>query len=92
MSPSTQRPNQPSIRVIYLGLSRTGTVSLMEALELLEYGPYYHTIKWVQSQPNDFHKWIEQYETANFPEALYRVCPDAKFILTTRDPENGNEA
>ncbi|KIJ33599.1 hypothetical protein M422DRAFT_264361 [Sphaerobolus stellatus SS14] len=62
MSPSTRRPNQPSIQVICQGLSHTGTVSLMEALEILGHGPCYHTIKWVQSRPSDFHRWVERAE------------------------------
>ncbi|KIJ33609.1 hypothetical protein M422DRAFT_264375 [Sphaerobolus stellatus SS14] len=109
MGPSMQRSNQTSIRVICLGLGRTGTVSLTEALEILGYGPCYHTIKWMESRPSDWLKWVEQYEkggdpelidnilqgyssvldqpAANFPETLYRAYPDAKFILTTRDPK-----
>ncbi|KIJ33608.1 hypothetical protein M422DRAFT_264374 [Sphaerobolus stellatus SS14] len=108
MSPSTQRPNQPSIRVICLGLSRTGTTSMTKALEILGYGPCYHTFSLVSSGVNDFKKWMKIYDkgedleiidgilqgyssvldlpAANFPEALYRAYPDAKFILTTRDP------
>ncbi|KIJ33593.1 hypothetical protein M422DRAFT_264354 [Sphaerobolus stellatus SS14] len=109
MSPSTQRENQPPIRVICLGLGRTGTVSLTAALEILGCGPCYHTSKWMDSRPSDYLKWVEQYEkggdpeliddilqgyvsvldqpAANFPETLYRAYPEAKFILTTRDPK-----
>ncbi|KIJ46140.1 hypothetical protein M422DRAFT_250172 [Sphaerobolus stellatus SS14] len=87
MSSSTQRSNHPSIRVICLGLGRTVTISLAEALEILGYGPCYHTSRWVHSRPSDFHRWIEQYEKGGDPELIDNILQDAKFILTTRDPE-----
>ncbi|KIJ46167.1 hypothetical protein M422DRAFT_250206 [Sphaerobolus stellatus SS14] len=104
MSPSTQRPNQPSVRAICLGLSRTGTTSMTKALEILGYGPCYQTFTLVSSGGNDFTKWMEIYKKGedlktidsilqgyssvldipgvNFPKALYRAYPGAKFILT----------
>ncbi|KIJ33611.1 hypothetical protein M422DRAFT_264378 [Sphaerobolus stellatus SS14] len=110
MSPplqSTQRLNQPSIRVVCLGLHRTGTSSLADALDILGYGPCYHTLRVVNSGGNDWEKWAEQYEeggdpevidnilqgyssvldepAADLPEILYRIYPDAKFILRSRD-------
>ncbi|KIJ33600.1 hypothetical protein M422DRAFT_183004, partial [Sphaerobolus stellatus SS14] len=101
------------IRVICLGLNRTGTSSLADALDILGYGPCYHTMRVLNNRGNDFEKWAEQYESkspsagdpevidnilqgyssvldepaADFPEILYRIYPDAKFILTARDPE-----
>ncbi|KIJ33610.1 hypothetical protein M422DRAFT_264377 [Sphaerobolus stellatus SS14] len=108
MSLPLQRPNQPSIRVVCLGLSRTGTTSMNKALEILGYGPCYHTFSLISSGVNDLPKWMEIYDkgedlqiidsilqgyssvldlpAVNFPEALYRAYPNAKFILTTRDP------
>ncbi|KIJ46145.1 hypothetical protein M422DRAFT_250179 [Sphaerobolus stellatus SS14] len=112
MSPSTQRANQPPIRVICLGLGRTGTVSLTAALEILGCGPCYHTSKRMDSRPSDnyfgksglgrtleggdpeliddilqgYVSVLDQ-PAANFPETLYRAYPEAKFILTTRNPK-----
>ncbi|KIJ33601.1 hypothetical protein M422DRAFT_264367 [Sphaerobolus stellatus SS14] len=53
----------------------------MEVLEMLGYGPCYHTIKWVQSQPSDFHKWIEQYEKGGDPELIDVILQGYSSVL-----------
>ncbi|KIJ46151.1 hypothetical protein M422DRAFT_250185 [Sphaerobolus stellatus SS14] len=96
--------NLPSIRV---------SSSLADALDILGYGPCYHTLRVINFGGNGFEKWAEQYEkvdpegidnilqgyssvldepAADFPEILYRIYPDAKFILTVRDPEKWEQS
>ncbi|KAF8584194.1 hypothetical protein K439DRAFT_1346663 [Ramaria rubella] len=98
--------NKP--KVICLGLGRTGTTSLMHALEMLGFGPCYHfkTISleggtdmptWIkigngEGTLDDFHSLLDRfgavldYPAAMYTAELYTAYPDAKFILTTRDP------
>ncbi|GJJ15985.1 hypothetical protein Clacol_010264 [Clathrus columnatus] len=96
-------------KVICLGLGRTGTTSLMEALNILELGPCYHMIRIFQNHNvEEVNTWINvsqgsttlddirtllkdynsimDYPSAIYYEQLYQIYPDAKFILTTRDP------
>jgi len=108
MSVSDMRTPAP-VKVICLGLSRTGTTSLSEALEILGHGPCYHTYSIVRKGKNDFDAWfkisdgpatpeafdaiLQGYHAvldqppALFPGELYAAYPDARFILTTRDPD-----
>ncbi|GJJ15804.1 hypothetical protein Clacol_010082 [Clathrus columnatus] len=114
-------------KVICLGLGQTGTSSLMDALEMLGFGPCYHMKVVLQNQdPNEIKTWtdlgqgnvtsdivavglepicrlgsttlddirtllkdynsIVDYPPAIYYEELYKAYPDAKFILTTREP------
>jgi len=104
-----QSPSKP--KVICLGLGRTGTSSLREALELLGFGPAYHMSTILRNQdPEAFVRWrnltganehaaikmvhelLDAFGAAlDYPmimhsEAIYAAYPDAKYILTTRDP------
>lgn len=102
------RPNQAAIKVIGLGLNRTGTLSLCYALEKLGFGPCYHTfnvpsdkVNWIpwakvldgQNDPEYLDTLLQGYGSAlDSPvalaaEAIYKAYPDAKYILTTRDPD-----
>ncbi|KAF8520135.1 hypothetical protein BU17DRAFT_8866, partial [Hysterangium stoloniferum] len=83
--------------------------SLSEALDILGFGPCYHTHSPVREGKNDSDAWFkisdgmstpEQFDmilqgyhavldqpAALFPGELYEAYPNAKFILTTRDPD-----
>jgi len=108
MSISNIRTPAP-VQIICLGLSRTGTTSLSEALDILGFGPCYHTYSIIIKGKTDFDAWFkisdglstpEEFDAifqgyhavldepaAHFPGELYAAYPDAKFILTTRDPD-----
>jgi hypothetical protein len=95
------------VEVIGAGWGRTGTNTLMAALEILGYDPTYHMIKvfeykqaefWHRAylgEPVDFREVFEPKKvraTCDFPSAfMWReqlaAYPDAKVILTVRDPE-----
>ncbi|KIJ31966.1 hypothetical protein M422DRAFT_266332 [Sphaerobolus stellatus SS14] len=96
-----------SIKVIGLGLSHTGTLTLWSALERLGFGPAYHPFKmpadrndreiWArldegESDPKLFDQILDGYQSVvDAPAAIkvaeiYAAYPDAKFILTVRDP------
>ncbi|GJJ15144.1 hypothetical protein Clacol_009419 [Clathrus columnatus] len=101
------RQYQAPLKVIGLGLGRTGTVSLCAALEILGFGPCHHPVH--LGVENDFWRKITKAAkddaspevlddifrgyvsatdstTAVLAEPLYRAYPEARFILTTRDP------
>jgi len=108
MGVSDQRTPAP-VKVICLGLGRTGTTSLSGALDILGLGPCYHTGVIISQGKSDFDAWIkisdgpatpEAFDaifqgyhvvldcpSALFPGELYEAYPDAKFILTTREPD-----
>jgi hypothetical protein len=86
------------LEVIGAGFGRTGTLSLKHALELLDLGPCYHAYEVYQ----DAHvqRWragdlgvLDGYRaTVDWPGCTYwrelmRAHPDAKVILSVRDPE-----
>ncbi|KAF8592224.1 hypothetical protein K439DRAFT_1656249 [Ramaria rubella] len=95
-------------KIICLGLGRTGTSSLRDAMEMIGFGPCYHfktiveaggkdLVTWIRigegnGTLQDFHTLLDNYTTvldnppAMFPQEMYAAYPDAKFILTTRDP------
>ncbi|GJJ16136.1 hypothetical protein Clacol_010416 [Clathrus columnatus] len=96
-------------KIICLGLCRTGTSSLREALETLGFGPCYHMKKIFENEnPAEIDTWLNlgqgkatlddirtllndyssflDIPAAIYFEELYKAYPDAKFILTTRDP------
>ncbi|GJJ11087.1 hypothetical protein Clacol_005318 [Clathrus columnatus] len=74
-------------KVICLALGRTGTVSLMEALDTLGFGPCYHMkVVFENHDPEEVKTWINTGQAAIYFKELYQAYPDAKFILTTRDP------
>ncbi|KIJ33598.1 hypothetical protein M422DRAFT_264360 [Sphaerobolus stellatus SS14] len=95
MPPSTQRSNQAPIRVIRLGLNRTGTSSMTDALDILGFGPCYHTLRLLNAGGNDFEKWAEQYEKRGDPEVIDQILQGYDLMVlshfqqfqTTRDPE-----
>ena len=94
------------MKVIGVGLGRTGTNSVQQALELFGFGPCYHMFNvveqpyriahWqaaVDGRPVDWDEVFAGYESVlDFPAAVFwreivGYYPDAKVILTVRDPE-----
>lgn len=106
-----ERPYR-GIEVIGAGWGRTGTNSLMKALEILGYDPCYHMEKVIQDGAGDI--WAKIYQgkpynfvsifgpkkyraTTDFPSCIYwkeqlDQYPDAKVILTIRDPEKWHKS
>ncbi|WP_341720570.1 sulfotransferase [Micromonospora sp. FIMYZ51] len=93
------------MEVIGVGFGRTGTASLKQALDILGYGPTYHTREilkdpgrlagWrraVDGEPVDWNAIFDGYRsTVDWPAAafwreLVDRYPEAKIILTVRDP------
>ncbi|OCL13505.1 hypothetical protein AOQ84DRAFT_282984 [Glonium stellatum] len=103
------------MEVLVLGLGRTGSMSMVAALQKLGYDDVYHMSAAIANPP-DIDMWQEaidakyfgkgkpygrqewdqllghcmavtDFPTAAFPEELIAAYPDAKVILTTRDPE-----
>ncbi len=93
------------MKLINVGLGRTGTTSLKAALEIIGFAPTFHTtdlIKnarqmdvWeaaVEGQPADWRAFFADYAVADWPAALFyeeiiTAHPEAKVMLTVRDPE-----
>lgn len=94
------------MKIIGVGVGRTGTLSLKAALERLGYGPCFHGRHvldhpdrlplWqaaAAGRPVDWHEVFAGYRsTVDWPGASYwrdlvRTFPDAKVILSVRDPE-----
>jgi len=95
-----------SMRVIGLGVGRTGTYSMKHALEQLNFGPCHHMEEVDARSPEQISVWTSaangkvdwkkvyagynsavDWPTAAFCRELATTYPDAKFILTIRDPE-----
>jgi hypothetical protein len=94
------------MKVIGVGVARTGTVSLKAALERLGFGPCFHS-RHVLDDPDKLAQWeaaargepvewgplLDGYgSTAAWPGAafwrqLLAYYPDAKAVLTERDPD-----
>lgn len=95
------------LQVIGVGLHRTGSMSVMAALERLGLGPCYHGMEALRRCTDGEH-WLAAYETDEeidwslifegyratldwptiyFWEQLATAYPDAKILLTDRDPE-----
>jgi hypothetical protein len=83
------------MKIFGIGLAKTGTTSLFQAMEILGYrsihdlGPPDDYLKNVYQGTVDF-KIISEYDFIGNPLACFyyklaRVYPDAKFILTVRD-------
>ncbi|KAF8576304.1 hypothetical protein K439DRAFT_676858 [Ramaria rubella] len=109
MNTSTSRLNSATIKVVCLGLGRTGTTSLRDALDMLGFGPCYHMSTIVEGGGKDFASWskigdgdtsndylndilngfasVADYPAAMYPAELFAAYPDAKYILTVRNPE-----
>ncbi|GJJ09192.1 hypothetical protein Clacol_003414 [Clathrus columnatus] len=121
---TSTRGHQAPLKIIGLGLGRTGTVSLCTALEILGFGPCHHPallgvesdywsrvakaakgelsvlrfIIWNSHRlkgdtspevlDDIFRGYVTAMDstTAVLAEPLYQAYPEAKFILTTRDP------
>ncbi|KAK9779171.1 putative NAD dependent epimerase/dehydratase [Seiridium cardinale] len=62
------------MKVIVLGMPRTGTQSLVDALSQLGISPGYH-----------MREAVADYPAAIFPEELIEAYPEAAIILTVRD-------
>ncbi len=85
-------PDNKAEKIIALGLSRTGTTSLNAALNQLGI----HAIHWINPltraviEPDDIPLFdgFTDISAAHDFEALYHAYPNAKFILTTRDPQS----
>jgi hypothetical protein len=95
------------MRVIGLGVGRTGTFSMKLALEQLNFGPCHHMEEVDARSPEQIAVWASaangkvdwkkayagynsavDWPTAAFCRELATAYPDAKFILTIRDPES----
>jgi Sulfotransferase domain len=94
------------MEVIGAGLGRTGTTSLKKALEILGYGPTYHTRE-IFREPDRLAHWetavgggkvdwptvfagyrsTVDWPAAAFWRELAEEYPDARIILTDRDPQ-----
>lgn len=93
------------MEVIGVGFGRTGTATLKQALEILGFGPTYHTREifrdpsrladWEQAvagKPVDWDRIFDGYRSvvdwpaAAFWRELVARYPDARVILTVRDP------
>ena len=94
-----------TLRVIGVGVGRTGTYSLKLALEQLGLGPCFHMEEVIKDMPRQVPLWngaldgngdwsaiydgfnsAVDWPTAGFSQELAAAYPDARFILTHRDP------
>lgn len=83
-----------SPKIFAIGLSKTGTVSLTSALEILGYRTiHYPRFSYIQGKCKIKPKILEKYDAitdtpvaASYPE-LDKAHPGSKFILTLRDKE-----
>jgi hypothetical protein len=80
-----------SLQVIGAGFGRTGTLSLELALERLGFAPCEHMIN-LAADPARVALWLEaaRCKAAGEPiawEQLFAGYPEAKLVLTVRDPE-----
>lgn len=89
-----------TLKVVGAGFGRTGTLSLKSALEELGLGPCYHMVEthahpehdamWLalaKGEASDWQPMLKGYaSTVDWPK-LAAANPDAKIILTLRDPE-----
>lgn len=96
------------LRVIGVGLHRTGSMSVKAALERVGFGPCYHGLEALRRCRDGGH-WLAAYEsggeydwplifdgyratmdwpTVYFWERLAAAYPEAKILLTDRDPES----
>ena len=98
------------MKLINVGLARTGTTSLKAALEKLGYSPVYHTFDLFTSSKDmdvweaaydveqvDWRAFYEGYEVADWPAGLFykeiiSAHPEAKVMITVRDPEKWYES
>jgi hypothetical protein len=81
------------LSVIGAGFGRTGTMSLKLALDRLGFGPCYHMVE-VFKNPKASSYWEAaadgkpvDWASATFYKQLANAYPEAKVILTVRDPE-----
>jgi hypothetical protein len=98
-----------SLKVISIGLHRTGSLSVKVALERLGLGPCYHGFEYVGRGAEDVDFWrraidasghvdwdelFGQYQAAAdwpmifFWDKVVTAYPDAKVLLTERDPDD----
>ncbi|KDQ50154.1 hypothetical protein JAAARDRAFT_82012, partial [Jaapia argillacea MUCL 33604] len=76
------RPNEAPVKVICLGLGRTGTSSLGDALEILGFGPFYHMFKILKGNlTEDFNTWIKFSEGQGSAEDLDRMFSEYQSVL-----------
>jgi hypothetical protein len=100
-----------SLKVVGVGLGRTGTLSLKVALEQLGFGPCYHMTEvmlnpqtapalWIRAADGD-PDWESIFNgyaaTVDYPGCRYwrelaRAYPDAKVLLSLRDPHKWFES
>ena len=72
-------------KVFGVGLSRTGTVSLTEALKRLGYKAKHYPNLFKVIELAEIYEAMTDTPVIVFMEALDRLYPDARFILTVRD-------
>ena len=78
---------QSHMKIFGLGLSKTGTMSLTRALARLGYkAKHYPSIERIVSEAERYDALTDS-PVSIFMEALDRLYPQAKFILTVRDEE-----
>ncbi|KDQ52684.1 hypothetical protein JAAARDRAFT_210388 [Jaapia argillacea MUCL 33604] len=76
------RPNEAPVKVICLGLGRTGTSSLGSALEILGFGPFYHMFKiFGGNLTEDVNNWINLSEGIGSAEDLDRMFHGYQSVL-----------
>jgi hypothetical protein len=75
-----------ALEVIGAGFGRTGTTSLKVALEELGFAPCYHMTEVFEYRPT------VDWPSAAFYKELMDRYPDAKVILTVRDPDRWHES
>ncbi|MCJ1475763.1 hypothetical protein MMC13_004427 [Lambiella insularis] len=109
------RTRKVEMKVLVIGMMRTGTMSMKTALEQLGYGEVYHMTS-AMKNPKDYDMWTEAFNakfhgkgekftrkdwdmllgnagacidvpTAAFMPELIEAYPDAKVIVSMRDPD-----
>jgi hypothetical protein len=92
------------MKVFGVGFSKTGTVSFGKAMQLLQYNHCHGSYvtgnlllhSYLSGNHNELHKLIAKHDSFDdlpfcapgVPQMLDKRYPNAKFVLTTRDPES----
>jgi len=75
------RPNPAEVQVICLGLGRTGTSSLREALTTLGFGPSYHMSVIMDEEGKDFPTWYKVGDGNGVPTDFDAVFRNSRSVL-----------
>ncbi|KIJ28775.1 hypothetical protein M422DRAFT_269900 [Sphaerobolus stellatus SS14] len=79
-SDTASRLNAAPIKIVGLGLGRTGTMSLWAALERLGFGPCYHPMK-AASESKDWQYWGDVIEGNDSPEAFDKILQGYQSVV-----------